>query len=90
MQSIAKCSIIIQYNSMRASTDTSDEFLSLQELIDSKIIPVGRRTLVKFLQSGELPSANFKPDGGRLNLWRIKKSDAEDFVRKRFSRKKTP
>ena len=75
---------------MRASTDTSDEFLSLQELIDAKIIPVGKRTLMKFLESEELPSANFKPDGGRLNLWRIKKSDAEEFVRKRFSKKKAP
>jgi hypothetical protein len=74
---------------MRASSDTIDEFLSLQELIEAKIIPVGKRTVLKFLQSGELPSANFKPDGGRLNLWRIKKSDAEEFVRKRFNKKKT-
>lgn len=89
MQSIAKYSNILQYISMRASSDTIDEFLSLQELIEAKIIPVGKRTVLKFLQSGELPSANFKPDGGRLNLWRIKKSDAEEFVRKRFNKKKT-
>jgi hypothetical protein len=69
---------------MRASHETSDEFLTLQELFDARIIPVGKRTIVKFLQSGELPGANFKPDGGRLNLWRVKKSDAEEFVRKRF------
>ena len=89
MQSIANYSNIIQDISMRSVPATSEEFLSLQELIDAKIIPVGKRTIVKFLQSGELPSANFKPDGGRLNLWRIKKSDAEDFVRKRFNKKKT-
>lgn len=72
---------------MRATPDTSDELLTLQELVDANIIPVGKRTIAKLLESGELPGANFKPDGGRLNLWRIKKSDAEEFVRRRFKKK---
>lgn len=69
---------------MRNKPTSSDEVLTLQELVDEKIIPVGKRTIVKFLQSGELKGANFRPDGGRLNLWRIKRSDAVEFVHKRF------
>ena len=72
---------------MSATLDPSDDMLTLQELIDTKIIPVGKRTIVKFLLSKELPGANFKPHGGRLNMWRIKKSDAKDFVQKRFGKK---
>ncbi len=89
MQSIAKYSITLHYESMRASNDTADEVLTLQELVDANIIPVGKRTIIKFLESGELPGANFKPDGGRLNLWRINKSDAKEFVRRRFKKKTT-
>ena len=69
---------------MSTKSAPSDEVLTLQELVDTKIIPVGKRTVVKYLASGELKGANFKPDGGRLNLWRIKKSDALAFVQKRF------
>lgn len=69
---------------MSTKSAPSDEVLTLQELVAAKIIPVGQRTIVKYLASGELKGANFKPDGGRLNLWRIKKSDALAFVQKRF------
>lgn len=66
-----------------ASLHTKD-ILTLQELCEAKIIPVGKRTIVKFLKSGELPGANFRPDKGKLNLWRIRRADAEAFVEKRF------
>jgi len=69
---------------MTDDTAQSEKLLTLQELCDLKIIPVGKRTIVKFLESGELPAANFKPEGGALNLWRIKLSDARKFVRNRF------
>jgi hypothetical protein len=80
---------MLQHAPMRATSEPSDELLTLQELVDLNLIPVGKRTIAKLLESGELPGANFKPDGGRLNLWRIKKSDAEEFVRRRFRKKAT-
>lgn len=69
---------------MTDDANPSEKLLTLQELCEAKIIPVGKRTIVKFLESGELPAANFRPEGGALNLWRIRRSDAEEFVRNRF------
>ena len=89
MQSVAKYSKYLQYLDMSTKSAPSDEVLTLQELVDEKIIPVGKRTIVKYLASGELKGANFKPDGGRLNLWRIKKSDAVEFVQKRFEQEES-
>lgn len=89
MQSVAKYSKFLQYHDMSAKSTPSEAVLTLQELVDEKIIPVGKRTIVKYLASGELKGANFKPDGGRLNLWRIKKSDAVAFVQKRFEKEKS-
>lgn len=71
---------------MPTASTQSKEILTLQELCDSHIIPVGKRTIVKFLKTGELPGGNFRPENGRLNLWRIRRSDAEDFVKERFGR----
>ena len=89
MQSVAKYSKYLQYSDMSTKSAPSDEVLTLQELVDAKIIPVGKRTIVKYLASGELKGANFKPDGGRLNLWRIKMSDAVEFVQRRFEQEES-
>lgn len=89
MQSVAKYSKFLQYSDMSTKSAPSDQVLTLQELVDEKIIPVGKRTIVKYLASGELKGANFRPDGGRLNLWRIKKSDAVEFVQRRFEQEES-
>lgn len=89
MQSVAKYSKFLQYSDMSNKSAPPDEVLTLQELVAEKIIPVGVRTIVKYLASGELKGANFKPNGGRLNLWRIKRSDAIEFVQKRFEQEES-
>lgn len=71
---------------MASTRDSKGEVLTLSQLADAKIIPVGKRMIMQYLLSGELPAANFKPKNGRLNLWRIKRSDAEEFVRKKFQK----
>lgn len=60
------------------------EILTLQELADERLIPVGKRTIVKYAKSGELPGANFRPAGGKLDLWRFRRTDVLEFVERKF------
>lgn len=50
----------------------------------AKLFQVDRRTVLSWIESGELTAVDVRPHGSSRALWRIRADDLEDFSRRRL------
>jgi excisionase family DNA binding protein len=59
----------------------SDQLLKVDEVADR--MRVNRRTAQSWIDSGELPAIDVRPDGAQRALWRVQPRDLLEFAQRR-------
>ena len=60
-----------------------DTLLKVEEIADR--MRVNRRTAQTWIDSGELPAIDVRPDGAQRSMWRVQRSDLLVFAQNRRS-----
>ena len=66
----------------------SDELLKVDEVADR--MRVNRRTAQSWIDSGQLPAIDLRPDGAQRALWRVQPDDLLRFAQERKNRQTAP